>query len=192
VKTCYRGRKLVRVTHTMRLGTEAALKVVLEGLGFSGRLNTAFLERVNLTVRNARLSTRTPHLGHGPAVSSPLGSPRMLARLLSFGASPPSTPSGARAAATTRWQASGAALSATSSGDGSRENYPTMDGARSALFPLATGLRLRGIQARGGCRVMSPGVWNMYQQKHSIGASLQDQGACLDCPQTKNSLKEVE
>jgi IS1 family transposase/transposase-like protein len=45
----------------MRLGTEAALKVVLEGLGHSGQLNTAFIERVNLTVRHgiAALARRT-------------------------------------------------------------------------------------------------------------------------------------
>ena len=61
VKKCYRRRKLVRVTHVMRLGTEAALKAALQGLGFSGRLNTAFIERVNLTVRHgvAALARRT-------------------------------------------------------------------------------------------------------------------------------------
>jgi integrase-like protein len=55
----------------MRLGTADDLKVVLQGLGFSGRLNTAFIERVNLTVRHgvAALARRTwataqqsPHL----------------------------------------------------------------------------------------------------------------------------------
>jgi hypothetical protein len=45
VKKSYRRRKLVRVTHVMRLGTEPALKAALQGLGFSGRLNTAFIER---------------------------------------------------------------------------------------------------------------------------------------------------
>jgi IS1 family transposase len=61
VKKCYRRRKLVRVTHVMRLGTEADLKGILQGLGFSGRLNTAFIERVNLTVRHgiAALARRT-------------------------------------------------------------------------------------------------------------------------------------
>jgi len=61
VKKCYRRRKLVRVTYVMRLGTEDALKVALQGLGFSGRLNTAFIERVNLTVRHgvAALARRT-------------------------------------------------------------------------------------------------------------------------------------
>ncbi len=71
VKKCYRRRKLVRVTHLMRLGTEDALKAALQGLGLSGRLNTAFIERVNLTVRHgvAALARRTwataqqsPHL----------------------------------------------------------------------------------------------------------------------------------
>ena len=71
VKKSYRRRKLVRVTPVMRLGTEADLKAALQGLGFSGRLNTAFIERVNLTVRHAiaALARRTwataqqsPHL----------------------------------------------------------------------------------------------------------------------------------
>ena len=55
----------------MRLGTQADLTVALQGLGFSGRLNTAFIERVNLTVRHgiSALARRTwataqqaPHL----------------------------------------------------------------------------------------------------------------------------------
>jgi IS1 family transposase/transposase-like protein len=61
VKKSYRRRKLVRVTPVMRLGTEDALTVALQGLGFTGRLNTAFIERVNLTVRHgiASLARRT-------------------------------------------------------------------------------------------------------------------------------------
>jgi len=47
--------------HVMRLGTEDALTAALQALGFSGRLNTAFIERVNLTVRHgvAALARRT-------------------------------------------------------------------------------------------------------------------------------------
>jgi hypothetical protein len=52
VKKHYRQRKLVRVTHVIRLGTEAALEAALLGLGLTGRLNTANIERVNLTVRH--------------------------------------------------------------------------------------------------------------------------------------------
>jgi IS1 family transposase len=61
VKKSYRRRKLVRVTTLMRLGTEDALKAGLQGLGLSGRLNTACIERVNLTVRHgvAALARRT-------------------------------------------------------------------------------------------------------------------------------------
>jgi hypothetical protein len=61
VKKSYRGRKLVRVTPVMRLGTLADLKIALQGLGLSGRLNTAFIERVNLTIRHgiAALARRT-------------------------------------------------------------------------------------------------------------------------------------
>ena len=61
VKKSYRRRKLVRVTHVMRLGTQADLTIALQGIGFSGRLNTAFIERVNLTVRHgvAALARRT-------------------------------------------------------------------------------------------------------------------------------------
>ena len=61
VKKCHRRRKLIRVTPVMRLETEAALKGALRGLGHSGRLNTAFIERVNLTVRHsiAALARRT-------------------------------------------------------------------------------------------------------------------------------------
>jgi transposase InsO family protein len=61
VKKSERRRKLVRVTPVMCLGTGDALKVALQGLGLSGRLNTAFIERVNLTVRHgvAALARRT-------------------------------------------------------------------------------------------------------------------------------------
>jgi IS1 family transposase len=61
VKKRYRRRKLVHVSTMMRLGTEAALKASLQGMGFSGRLNTAFIERVNLTIRHgvAALARRT-------------------------------------------------------------------------------------------------------------------------------------
>ena len=71
MKKSYRRRKLVRVTPMMRLGTQADLTVALQRMGLSGRLNTAFIERVNLTVRHgiAALARRTwataqqsPHL----------------------------------------------------------------------------------------------------------------------------------
>ncbi|HEX9134833.1 MAG TPA: hypothetical protein VF844_21315 [Ktedonobacteraceae bacterium] len=71
VKKCYHHRKLARVTPVMRLETSAALTAALQGLGYSGRLNTAFIERVNPTIQHgiAALARRTwataqqsPHL----------------------------------------------------------------------------------------------------------------------------------
>jgi IS1 family transposase len=60
-KKTYRRRRLVRVTPTMRCGSRAALRQALTLLGLSGRLNTAFVERVNLTLRQgvAALTRRT-------------------------------------------------------------------------------------------------------------------------------------
>ena len=53
VKKTYRRRNVVGVTHVMRWGTRQQLCAALQRLGLSGRLNTAFVERVNLTVRQS-------------------------------------------------------------------------------------------------------------------------------------------
>jgi IS1 family transposase len=53
VKKVYRRRKLVRVNSTMLLGTREELKTALQRLGLSGKLTTAFVERVNLTIRQS-------------------------------------------------------------------------------------------------------------------------------------------
>ncbi len=52
---------MVRVTRVMRCGTREDLRAALTSLGLSGRLNTAFVERVNLTIRQgvAALARRT-------------------------------------------------------------------------------------------------------------------------------------
>jgi IS1 family transposase len=71
VQKSYRRRKLVRVKQVIRLGTGSAFREALQALGWSGRVNTAFIERVNLTIRRgvAALARRTwatalyaPHL----------------------------------------------------------------------------------------------------------------------------------
>jgi IS1 family transposase len=49
----YRRRKLVRVTRLMRCGSYQALRTTLQSVGLSGTLNTAFVERVNLTLRHS-------------------------------------------------------------------------------------------------------------------------------------------
>ncbi len=61
VQKHHRRRKLIRVKQVIRLGTWGAFKEALQTLGFSGRVNTAFIERVNLTIRRgvAALARRT-------------------------------------------------------------------------------------------------------------------------------------
>jgi IS1 family transposase len=61
VQKIHRRRRLVRVHYHMRCGTLGDLRAVLQSLGLSGRLNTAFVERVNLTLRQsvAALTRRT-------------------------------------------------------------------------------------------------------------------------------------
>src|SRR5262249_9756813 len=46
VKKRYRRRRLVGVTYVLRCGTRTALRAALTRLGLSGKLNTAFVERV--------------------------------------------------------------------------------------------------------------------------------------------------
>jgi len=57
----YRRRRLVRVTQRVLCGTWAQAQRILEQVGLSGHLNTAFVERLNLTVRQevAALTRRT-------------------------------------------------------------------------------------------------------------------------------------
>jgi IS1 family transposase len=51
VKKIHRRRKLVKVERRMLWGELATLKGRLQALGLSGNINTAFIERLNLTIR---------------------------------------------------------------------------------------------------------------------------------------------
>ena len=57
----YRRRRLVRIRYQMACGSRRVLQAALRTLGWSGRLQTAFVERLNLTVRQsvAALTRRT-------------------------------------------------------------------------------------------------------------------------------------
>lgn len=126
VKKCYRRRKLIRVAHVMRLGTEAA-HGLLAGDGLLGAAEYRLHRASESDDAPWRLRAGTPHLGHSPAVSTAPGSSGVVASLLSFCASPRSTTSGTRATARTRRQPSGSTLSAADSRHGGRKNEPTMD-----------------------------------------------------------------
>jgi hypothetical protein len=57
----YRPRRLVRITYRLCCGSRSAFRAAMRLRGWSGKLQTAFVERVNLTARQsiAALSRRT-------------------------------------------------------------------------------------------------------------------------------------
>jgi IS1 family transposase len=69
VQKRYRARRLVRVTPRVLCGTGEHIRTTLQHLGFSGTLNTAFVERLNLTVRQGvpALTRRTWATAQTPA-----------------------------------------------------------------------------------------------------------------------------
>jgi hypothetical protein len=154
VKKSYWRRKLVRVTHVMRLGTQADLKAARPRTGLLRAVEHGFYRASEFDRPTWGGRSRTSHLGYFPTGSTAAGPSGMVACVLPFCASSRITSSGAAAATRTRWQTAGATLSATDSGDGSRENHPTMDGSRGALLPIVAGFRLRATEARWGCSVM--------------------------------------
>ena len=184
VKKCYRRRKLVRVRHVMLLGTQAALTATLQGLGFSGRLNTAFIERVNLTVRHgvSALARRT--------WATAQQTPHLLAHVEWWRAYYHFVrPHRALRVVLVQPRAQGGKLVAQRY----RQRTPAMAAGRThrrwtacevLSCPLAAGFHLRATEARCGCRVMSRGRRCKCQQKKSGGASFQGEIACPDCPRT--------
>jgi IS1 family transposase len=68
VQKIQRRRRLVRVNHQMLCGSAEAFSIRLQSLGLSGRIQTAFIERVNLTLRRslASLARRSWSLAHLP------------------------------------------------------------------------------------------------------------------------------
>ena len=51
VKKIHRRRRLVKVEHLMLCGEREKMNNGLKALGLSGKINTAFVERINLTIR---------------------------------------------------------------------------------------------------------------------------------------------
>jgi hypothetical protein len=145
VKKIYRRRKLVRVTHIMRCGTRVAPRGTLMGLGLSGLLNTAFVERVNLTLRQsiAALTRRT--------WSTMQAAPQLLAHVdmvvcvLPLRATASVAPAGAGPANRVWRPAAAAALSTTDACDGRRADRQALEGTRGADAPAPTGAARRWV-----------------------------------------------
>ena len=104
VKKSYRRRKLVRVTHVMRLGTEARSQSRLAGIGLLRTAEHRFYRAGESDGPPWSGSAGTSYLGHFPAVSTSAGPSGVVASLLSFCASSRIAASGARTATRTRWQ----------------------------------------------------------------------------------------
>ena len=84
VKKHDRRRRLVRVTHVLRCGTHTALKTALQTLGLSGRLNTAFVERVKKDAAAERGGPGSSHLVDRAGRAAAAAACGLVARLLSL------------------------------------------------------------------------------------------------------------
>ncbi|MDQ5851983.1 MAG: hypothetical protein M3380_07925, partial [Chloroflexota bacterium] len=145
VKKTSRRRKVVRVTRVMRCGTVEDLRASLHTLGLSGRLNTAFVERMNLMLRQgvAALARRTwATAPAAPALLAHLEWWRSYYHLVRLHAAlrvplaQPIERGGRRIPPP---------LSAANAGDGSRADKSTVDGARVAARAPATSPRWCGL-----------------------------------------------
>jgi hypothetical protein len=108
VKKNSRRRKLVRVTHVMRLGTGDALTVAGPRTGPVWTTEHRFHRAGPSDGSSCSGSLGASHLGQGPAIPPSPGPGGMVASFLSWCATPHGAASGACAAARTRWQAWGA------------------------------------------------------------------------------------
>ena len=161
----------------MRLGTQDALKGALQGLGFSGRLNTAFMERVNLTVRHglAALARRTwataqqsPHLlAHLEWWRAYYHGCRRPHESLRVTLEQPRERGGKRLAQHYRQRTEAQAAGRTN----------RRWAAREVLSCPLTRLPLEATTAKCSCRVMVWSGWCKAQQKKSDGASFQEKMA---------------
>jgi len=145
VKKSYRRRKLVRVTHVMRLGTCAALEDARPRIGPVWTTEHRFHRAGSTDGASWRGGSGTPHLGEGSAYPTTAGSLGMVAGFLSFRAPPRITTDSARAAARARRQVGSATLPAAHSSHGSREKHPTVVNAGSPVLSFATTAMLHNV-----------------------------------------------
>jgi hypothetical protein len=148
VKKSYWRRKLLGVTHVMRLGTQADLKAAGPRTGPLGTAEHRFYRAGESDRPSWSGSVGASHLGHGPPGSTTLSSPGMVASLLSLCASPCIATCGAGATTSARWQADGAMLPTAYPSHGNGKNKPTMDSAGCALLSLATGATLHTMSVK--------------------------------------------
>jgi hypothetical protein len=159
VKKCYQRRKLVRVSHGLASWHRGCSQSLLTAM----RLLWTAQHRFHRASQSDRPTwhSRGFLVAPGPRLSN-----LHTYSLIWSGGEPTITdvassrisPHGTGAATRARRQPSGPALPATDSSHGCRQNPSTLDGARSALVPLAKGFRLSGLEARRELDPV-PGRW---------------------------------
>jgi IS1 family transposase len=132
VQKLYRRRRLVRVRYHMRCGALGDLRGALQALGLSGRLNTAFVERVHLTLRGERGRPNQANLVHRTLRATPGPGGRLVARVLSLRAPASLVARGAADAAGARRTAPGAPLSRADARHGGGADNPAVDSGGAA------------------------------------------------------------
>jgi transposase-like protein len=161
VKKTYRRRKLLHVSRVMRCGTHVELTTALKKVGLSGRLNTAFIERLKKDRAAERGCLGTPDLVDSPASATVTDPPSLVAGLLPFRAAARVIARGAGAAHRPRRQACTATLSATESGNGCRTDTQALECPRGA-----------GASARANtdrCRLRQGKQGRTSRQAHQTG-----------------------
>jgi hypothetical protein len=84
VKKRYRQRRLVGVSYLVRCSPRAALQAALTRLGLSGKLNTAFVERLKKNRAAERGRADPPQLGKQAGQAAAARRSGMVARVLSL------------------------------------------------------------------------------------------------------------
>ncbi len=149
MRNIYRRRKLVRVTHMMRLGTGAALMITRPRIGSLGTTEHCFYRAGESHCPSWGGSAGTSHLGHGEARPTAAGAAGMVASFLSCCAAAYIVTDGAHAATRTRWQNSGTARPPAYPSSGSGKNQPVLDSAGSALPSSAADAMLHNLSVNG-------------------------------------------
>jgi hypothetical protein len=129
VKKRYQRRKLVRVTQVMRYATRERLKTALRELGLSGRLNTAFVERLKEDAATDGGGADAPDLVDDAGCATAAGPPGMVAGLLSLRTSTRVVTPRAGTANRARRQAPAPALPPTDTRAGGRPDESSVDGS---------------------------------------------------------------
>jgi hypothetical protein len=151
VKKTYRRQRLVRVTPIMRCSPRAALQAARTELGLSGRLNTAFVERVKKDAAAERRGSGASQLVNTAGGATLAGAAGMVARLVALRAAASVATSCTGTVDCARWAAAAAAVPPADTRNGHWPDAPALDSAGSSDTRFAVGATRHGLSA-AACR----------------------------------------